>query len=41
MVDSLLTKILFRYSFHDESVGLFAKEKGQMAINNSYDIVII
>lgn len=31
MVDSLLTKNPVRYSFYDENVGSFAKEKGQMA----------
>ena len=41
MVDSLLTKILVRYSFYDENVGYFAKEKGQTAQKTSYDIVII
>jgi len=31
MVDSLLTKNPVRYSFYDENVGSFGKEKGQMA----------
>lgn len=40
VVDSLLTKSLFGYSFYDENVGRPAKEKGQMAPKISYDIVI-